>query len=869
MAFKIVNQYNEIVDIQTGLTSSIDELDLSLSSLSDEILSETNRATAAEEANAASISSVISNTDLTALDSLSELVLAFEAADSDLKTRVLALETNPLLSFDDDVIIATDKKLILGNAENITMGYNSIDTSIVFSVPPRVSDENYVPTLSAFTPETHPLDPIFNDFVEPIGTEPWVVNTYSPIRAYEDLPTNVDLRIHNLDIDDQGNSGSCVGNAAASILEVLTERINRGLGFPGVYTNFSFMFLYWELRNEIGETGIDGGSWPHDAFDEVKEHGICEFDVWNKESQGYANASDFALIQPSAAAYTNALNYRIEKEGGYKSIDNLNLVLDMKEALSKGLPVMASITVTNAIFGITGPIASHTYRGSLDGSVAVGGHAMAALGYDDSLGGFIVENSWGSGWGDGGYMLLPYDVYEADSYAGETVVTTSFMGVTLDGDNYIDYGANNDIHFKSGDKKCLSIINSSTPHVELFSNGYKRLSTSTVGLDVFGQLTADTFKGDASQISGLENTLFAQELNAQFANKVDSTRVLTDVPANAIFTDTISTYVHPATHSITEVAELQTALDAKVDSTRVLTDVPAGAVFTDTDTNNYVTGLTYVDGSLNMQQTGGLADLSVVIVSELLPVTPSPEVTMSPDQTFIGSATITNWDTYSPAEVYVTILDTAGNPVISSADITTIDGQMSIPLTVLTTGVSYVCEVRVLEVAKTVSVPTVITFAKQTPTYRYWRLAGFVKAEGEVSTVMIGNWSLQATEAGLLATYPEIMTTNTAPFPYVATAESYFVSATTYDPFRAFDSLTTTSWWTLGSTSAPADQWLQIDLGVSVSIDSMIITTGLLAGYAPSSITILGSDTGEFLGDEVNLGTFSIDTTVATDTTIG
>jgi hypothetical protein len=49
----------------------------------------------------------------------------------------------------------------------------------------------------------------------------------------------------------------------------------------------------------------------------------------------------------------------------------------------------------------------------------------------------------------------------------------------------------------------------------------------------------------------------------------------------------------------------------------------------------------------------------------------------------------------------------------------------------------------------------------------------------------------------------------------------------------------------------------------------MIITTGLLAGYAPSSITILGSDTGEFLGDEVNLGTFSIDTTVATDTTIG
>ena len=46
--------------------------------------------------------------------------------------------------------------------------------------------------------------------------------------------------------------------------------------------------------------------------------------------------------------------------------------------------------------------------------------------------------------------------------------------------------------------------------------------------------------------------------------------------------DGLSNYTHPATHSISEVSGLQTALDNKVDDSQVLTNVPAGALFTDT-----------------------------------------------------------------------------------------------------------------------------------------------------------------------------------------------------------------------------------------------------------------------------------------------
>ena len=46
--------------------------------------------------------------------------------------------------------------------------------------------------------------------------------------------------------------------------------------------------------------------------------------------------------------------------------------------------------------------------------------------------------------------------------------------------------------------------------------------------------------------------------------------------------DGLSNYTHPVTHSISEVSGLQTALNGKVDDSQVLTNVPAGAVFTDT-----------------------------------------------------------------------------------------------------------------------------------------------------------------------------------------------------------------------------------------------------------------------------------------------
>lgn len=44
------------------------------------------------------------------------------------------------------------------------------------------------------------------------------------------------------------------------------------------------------------------------------------------------------------------------------------------------------------------------------GSSLQGGHAIAIVGWNEE--GFIIRNSWGTSWGDGGYTILPYEDFK-------------------------------------------------------------------------------------------------------------------------------------------------------------------------------------------------------------------------------------------------------------------------------------------------------------------------------------------------------------------------------------------------------------------------------------------------------------------------
>lgn len=49
----------------------------------------------------------------------------------------------------------------------------------------------------------------------------------------------------------------------------------------------------------------------------------------------------------------------------------------------------------------------------------LGGHAVCAIGYDESKRWFICRNSWGTSWGMRGYFTLPYDYLTSSDLAAD------------------------------------------------------------------------------------------------------------------------------------------------------------------------------------------------------------------------------------------------------------------------------------------------------------------------------------------------------------------------------------------------------------------------------------------------------------------
>ena len=86
----------------------------------------------------------------------------------------------------------------------------------------------------------------------------------------------------------------------------------------------------------------------------------------------------------------------------------------------------------------------------------------------------------------------------------------------------------------------------------------------------------------AAEVGAAESVHTHTDLHTHSNKSVLDATTASFTLADEIKLDGLSNYTHPAMHSISEVSGLQAELDSKVDDSQVLTNVPAGAVFTDT-----------------------------------------------------------------------------------------------------------------------------------------------------------------------------------------------------------------------------------------------------------------------------------------------
>jgi C1A family cysteine protease len=208
------------------------------------------------------------------------------------------------------------------------------------------------------------------------------------------LPPSVDLRSGCPPVYDQGQLGSCTGNAIAGALEF--DQMKQGLA--DVFAP-SRLFIYYNERAMEGTVGQDAGAMIRDGVKSVNKVGAPHEALWPYSD---ANPGPFTK-KPSAKAYADA---RKHPAVIYQSVPQVDVQL--KGCLASGYPFVFGISVyesfESAAVAKTGKVPMPKPKEKL-----LGGHAILAVGYDDTQRRFIIRNSWGPNWGVKGYFTLPYE----------------------------------------------------------------------------------------------------------------------------------------------------------------------------------------------------------------------------------------------------------------------------------------------------------------------------------------------------------------------------------------------------------------------------------------------------------------------------
>jgi hypothetical protein len=209
------------------------------------------------------------------------------------------------------------------------------------------------------------------------------------------LPAAVDLTGFAVAPGDQGPHGACVSFTIGHSIAGWHSNHDDHEGAP-----FDPMYLY----NQVNGGSDTRGTSFYGNISVAQSQGVVEAASWTHPFSDYRS-------KPTTAERANAA---LHKLAGSTTLflgtqAGTTAQVAIQTALAANQPVGIGIPVYSNFFWVN-PSDSLFTQADATGSIR-GYHAIAALGYNAQ--GLIIENSWGAGWGNGGFATLGWDFVNA------------------------------------------------------------------------------------------------------------------------------------------------------------------------------------------------------------------------------------------------------------------------------------------------------------------------------------------------------------------------------------------------------------------------------------------------------------------------
>jgi C1A family cysteine protease len=219
-------------------------------------------------------------------------------------------------------------------------------------------------------------------------------------------PTSVDWRNKGgnyvTPIKNQGGCGSCVSFCTCATIE---SAVRIKLGNPNYSVDLSEAFCQFCGGGSCSGWGLTSG------LEFARSTGVTD------EACMPYQATNMDCATSRCSDWQNRLT-KIANYTGYSTMEA------RKNAIANTGPVLAGMAVHNDFFAYTSGVYVKT-----SGSSLAGYHCICCVGYDDSQQCWILKNSWGTGWGEGGFCRLRYN--QSDLLIDTSWMMYSVGGVTL------------------------------------------------------------------------------------------------------------------------------------------------------------------------------------------------------------------------------------------------------------------------------------------------------------------------------------------------------------------------------------------------------------------------------------------------------